>query len=132
MNQSADPSPVRVVAIVLADDFSGQLSVLSQRASVWIVDTPQNRVAIAAARAPGGGSIRDVTTVDPKLDWLSGAEQVCLLDTVLEHHSQCTHLELFGVSVTRDLLERLAFLSFRPESTEPGTTPNSFVRARQL
>jgi len=127
MNQSANPSLVDLVAIVLTDDFSGQLSVLSQRACVWMVDTPQNRAAISAARTQG----RDLTTFESRTDWSSGAEQVSLLDTVFEHHRQCTHLELFGVSVTRELLDRLAFFGFRPESsTETETTPSSFVRDR--
>src|SRR4051812_11602830 len=107
MNQSADPSLASVVAIVLTDDFSGQLSGLSLRACVWIIGTPQNRLALSAARTPGRGSMREVTTFDAAIDWASGAEQVHLADTVFEHHPQCTHLELFGVSATRELLARL-------------------------
>jgi hypothetical protein len=129
MSQPTESLVAGAVAIILNEDFSGHLLAVTQRASVWIIDTVQNRTEAATLRASGPGTTRSVTTF--KIEWSSAAERSYLIDTVLEHHPDCSHLEFFGTPIAEDLVGRLGGLGFlRTSRALSSSTPHVFVRNR--
>jgi hypothetical protein len=97
----------RSVAIVFADDFSSQLEKLSFHTPVWLVDTPENRVAAEDAwrraiewphisvtlfRDPGERATRD--------DWRALLDQITLRERTIDA------IEVIGAALT--LLARAA------------------------
>lgn len=107
------------ITIVVDPEFGDRLEALAARSTVWIVDTPSNRVAAEAEwRRRMGGDVEAVTTfkIEPGTSaetWLCAA-----LADVDWHHGEGVQtppydsLEVMGTTPTPKVVEALVCLGF--------------------
>ena len=110
-----NPAPHPIVALVLNGNFAGQLLPLTQRASVWIVETPENRAEVERIWAAKTGE--DVTSFVP----VSGTTVQIVAASVENidlHHGYFTYyppyeaIEVIGAELSNELAEVFAEYEF--------------------
>jgi hypothetical protein len=104
----------RSVAVVFAEDFSGQLEKLAFHTPVWMVDTPANRTAAEAAWLQAVEWPHISVTLFRPLEWQALLEQIAL------HHEKFEVVEAIGTELTpqvRGALEGAGFLRIAETAT---------------
>lgn len=116
------------VALVLDIDFTKKIAPLAEIMPIWIIDTPQNRIAVEKIRnAVSSRSVEPITMFQSKPG--ESTEQSCerIVQSLDEHHNEYsqtpgyTELMIIGASLSKISLTPFLELEFNQFfSTETG------------